>query len=94
MAIISHFSSFANRSPKRRGKMATLSHQVISEEKKEEDFYRSLHQFMKKAGIQMTKIPVMGKNRIDLYRLFWMVNYKYEGFWWVVKNVGTWSKIW
>jgi len=52
-----------------------------------------LNQFMVEIGKPLNKIPIMGYKELDLYQLFQEV-IAYGGFNEVVKNVGTWSKIW
>jgi len=56
-------------------------------------FNQDVHRFMTEIGKPLTKIPIMGYKELDLYQLFKEV-ISYGGFHEVVKNVGTWSKIW
>jgi len=52
-----------------------------------------LNKFMAEIGKPVSKIPIMGYKELDLYQLFREV-VSFGGFNEVVKNVGTWSKIW
>jgi len=52
-----------------------------------------INKFMGEIGKPLSKIPIMGYKELDLYQLFKEVT-AYGGFTEVVKNVGTWSKIW
>jgi len=52
-----------------------------------------INKFMAEIGKPLSKIPIMGYKELDLYQLFKEVT-AYGGFIEVVKNVGTWSKIW
>jgi len=54
---------------------------------------QELNRFMGDNGKPLNKIPIMGYKELDLFQLFREVM-TYGGFNEVVKNVGTWSKIW
>jgi len=54
---------------------------------------QDLNRFMGEVGKPLSKIPIMGYKELDLFQLFKEVS-AYGGFNEVVKNVGTWSKIW
>ncbi|PRP84544.1 hypothetical protein PROFUN_05879 [Planoprotostelium fungivorum] len=56
-------------------------------------FMMDVNKFMAEAGKPLFKIPIMGYKELDLFQLFKEVS-AYGGFNEVVKNVGTWSKIW
>jgi len=64
-----------------------------NEEHERRRFTQDVHRFMAEIGKPLTKIPIMGYKELDLYQLFKEV-ISYGGFNEVVKNVGTWSKIW
>jgi len=64
-----------------------------TEEFERRRFNQDVHRFMTEIGKPLTKIPIMGYKELDLYQLFKEV-ISYGGFHEVVKNVGTWSKIW
>jgi hypothetical protein len=68
---------------------------VISatEERERKQFMGDLNKFMSEIGKPLSKIPIMGYKELDLFQLFREVT-AYGGFNEVVKNVGTWSKIW
>jgi len=66
---------------------------LINDEEERRSFTREIHRFMADIGKPLTKIPIMGYKELDLYQLFKEV-VSYGGFSEVVKNVGTWSKIW
>jgi hypothetical protein len=80
---------------------------LSSEERDRKIFMQDLNKFMAEQGKPLSKIPIMGYKELDLYQLFKEVC-GYGGFnevrpiyeiWSdqfikVVKNVGTWSKIW
>jgi len=63
------------------------------EEKERKVFMQDLNRFMGDCGKPLNKIPIMGYKELDLFQLFREVM-TYGGFNEVVKNVGTWSKIW
>jgi len=65
----------------------------IGEEQERRQFMGDLHKFMAEMGKPLSKIPIMGYKELDLFQLFREV-ISYGGFNEVVKNVGTWSKIW
>jgi len=56
-------------------------------------FMGDINRFMAEIGKPLSKIPIMGYKELDLFQLFKEVT-AYGGFIEVVKNVGTWSKIW
>jgi hypothetical protein len=64
-----------------------------SEERERKLFMQDLSKFMVEIGKPLSKIPIMGYKELDLFQLFKEVA-AYGGFNEVVKNVGTWSKIW
>lgn len=64
-----------------------------SEEKERKSFLQEINKFMSEIGKPLSKIPIMGYKELDLFQLFKEV-VNYGGFNEVVKNVGTWSKIW
>jgi len=64
-----------------------------AEERDRKIFMMDLNKFMTEIGKPLSKIPIMGYKELDLYQLFKEVT-AYGGFNEVVKNVGTWSKIW
>jgi len=64
-----------------------------SEERERKIFMGDINKFMGEIGKPLSKIPIMGYKELDLYQLFKEVT-AYGGFTEVVKNVGTWSKIW
>jgi len=64
-----------------------------NEEKERKLFLQDLNKFMTESGKPLSKIPIMGYKELDLYQLFKEV-INFGGFNEVVKNVGTWSKIW
>jgi len=64
-----------------------------SEERERKLFMGDINKFMAEIGKPLSKIPIMGYKELDLYQLFKEVT-AYGGFIEVVKNVGTWSKIW
>jgi hypothetical protein len=66
---------------------------AISEERERKQFMNRLNQFIGEIGKPMIKLPIMGYKELDLYTLFKEVM-SFGGFLEVVKNVGTWSKIW
>jgi len=66
---------------------------MMSEEQERRVFMHDLNKFMSEAGKPLSKIPIMGYKELDLFQLFKEVT-SYGGFNEVVKNVGTWSKIW
>lgn len=68
-------------------------HNLVNDEEERRSFNREIHRFMADIGKPLTKIPIMGYKELDLYQLFKEV-VSYGGFSEVVKNVGTWSKIW
>jgi hypothetical protein len=63
------------------------------EERERKMFMTDLNKFMTEIGKPLSKIPIMGYKELDLFQLFKEVS-AYGGFNEVVKNVGTWSKIW
>lgn len=65
----------------------------FSEERERRIFLGELNKFMMDLGKPFNKIPIMGYKELDLFQLFKEV-ISYGGFNEVVKNVGTWSKIW
>lgn len=65
----------------------------LGEEQERRGFMGDLHKFMAEMGKPLSKIPIMGYKELDLFQLFKEV-ISYGGFNEVVKNVGTWSKIW
>jgi len=64
-----------------------------AEERDRKLFMGDINKFMTEIGKPLSKIPIMGYKELDLYQLFKEVT-AYGGFIEVVKNVGTWSKIW
>lgn len=64
-----------------------------TEERERKQFMADLNKFMSEIGKPLSKIPIMGYKELDLFQLFREVT-AYGGFNEVVKNVGTWSKIW
>jgi len=66
---------------------------LLSEERERKIFMQDLNRFMGEVGKPLSKIPIMGYKELDLFQLFKEVS-AYGGFNEVVKNVGTWSKIW
>jgi len=64
-----------------------------AEERDRKIFMGDINKFMAEIGKPLSKIPIMGYKELDLYQLFKEVT-AYGGFTEVVKNVGTWSKIW
>jgi len=66
---------------------------LSSEERERKIFMGDINKFMAEIGKPLSKIPIMGYKELDLYQLFKEVT-AYGGFIEVVKNVGTWSKIW
>jgi len=65
----------------------------LSEEKDRKNFTQEIHKFMAEIGKPLSKIPIMGYKELDLFQLYKEVT-AHGGFNEVVKNVGTWSKIW
>eukprot|EP01117_Protostelium_nocturnum_P014897 TRINITY_DN571_c0_g1_i1.p1 TRINITY_DN571_c0_g1~~TRINITY_DN571_c0_g1_i1.p1 ORF type:complete len:377 (+),score=124.76 TRINITY_DN571_c0_g1_i1:494-1624(+) len=63
------------------------------EEAERKIFMADINKFMSEVGKPLSKIPIMGYKELDLFQLFREVS-AYGGFNEVVKNVGTWSKIW
>lgn len=63
------------------------------DDKERKQFMAQLSQFFAELGKTMPQLPVMGYKELDLYTLFTEV-LAFGGFMQVVKNVGTWSKIW
>jgi len=63
------------------------------EDRERKLFMQDLNRFMFENAKPLTKIPIMGYKELDLFQLFKEVM-AYGGFNEVVKNVGTWSKIW
>jgi len=66
---------------------------IANEELERRLFMQDLNRFMGDCGKPLSKIPIMGYKELDLFQLFKEVS-AYGGFNEVVKNVGTWSKIW
>jgi hypothetical protein len=66
---------------------------LSNEERERKAFMGDLHRFMIEVGKPLSKIPIMGYKELDLFQLFKEVS-AYGGFNEVVKNVGTWSRIW
>lgn len=64
-----------------------------ADERDRKQFALEIHRFMAEIGKPLSKIPIMGYKELDLYQLFKEVT-AHGGFNEVVKNVGTWSKIW
>jgi len=64
-----------------------------NEERERKVFMGDINKFMAEIGKPLSKIPIMGYKELDLFQLFKEVT-AYGGFIEVVKNVGTWSKIW
>jgi len=64
-----------------------------NEELERKIFMQELNKFMSENGKPLSKIPIMGYKELDLFQLFREVT-NFGGFNEVVKNVGTWSKIW
>jgi len=64
-----------------------------NDERERKVFMQDLNKFMSDSGKPLSKIPIMGYKELDLYQLFKEVML-FGGFNEVVKNVGTWSKIW
>eukprot|EP01119_Soliformovum_irregulare_P001144 TRINITY_DN10863_c0_g1_i1.p1 TRINITY_DN10863_c0_g1~~TRINITY_DN10863_c0_g1_i1.p1 ORF type:complete len:460 (+),score=67.22 TRINITY_DN10863_c0_g1_i1:235-1614(+) len=64
-----------------------------AEERERKIFMSDVNKFMAEIGKPLSKIPIMGYKELDLYQLFKEV-VGHGGFIEVVKNVGTWSKIW
>jgi len=65
----------------------------LNEDRERKLFMQDLNRFMGEVGKPLSKIPIMGYKELDLFQLFKEVA-AYGGFNEVVKNVGTWSKIW
>jgi len=65
----------------------------MNEERDRKHFTQEIHKFMAEIGKPLSKIPIMGYKELDLYQLYKEVT-AHGGFNEVVKNVGTWSKIW
>jgi len=65
----------------------------LGEDRDRKLFTQEIHKFMSENGKPLSKIPIMGYKELDLYQLFKEVVAN-GGFNEVVKNVGTWSKIW
>jgi len=64
-----------------------------TEERERKLFMGDINKFMAEIGKPLSKIPIMGYKELDLFQLFREVT-AHGGFIEVVKNVGTWSKIW
>lgn len=64
-----------------------------AEEFDRKQFTQEIHKFMSEIGKPLSKIPIMGYKELDLFQLYREV-VAHGGFNEVVKNVGTWSKIW
>jgi len=65
----------------------------VNDERERRQFTQEIHKFMAEVGKPLSKIPIMGYKELDLYQLYKEV-IAHGGFNEVVKNVGTWSKIW
>jgi len=63
------------------------------EDQERKIFMGEINKFMAEIGKPLNKIPIMGYKELDLYQLYKEVVAS-GGFLEVVKNVGTWSKIW
>jgi len=70
---------------------STIERDDLDDERKA--FTQDITRFMAEIGKPLSKVPIMGYKELDLFQLFREVN-SYGGFNEVVKNVGTWSKIW
>jgi len=70
-----------------------LTSLASNEERERKQFMNDINKFMIEIGKPLSKIPIMGYKELDLFQLFKEVC-AYGGFNEVVKNVGTWSKIW
>jgi len=81
--------------PDKEEKQATEDIVSLSsnEERERKLFMGDINKFMAEIGKPLSKIPIMGYKELDLFQLFKEVT-AYGGFIEVVKNVGTWSKIW
>jgi len=66
---------------------------LSGEEQERRVFLVDLNRYMAEVGKPLTKIPIMGYKELDLWQLYKEVT-NCGGFNEVVKNVGTWSKIW
>jgi len=66
---------------------------LTNEDRDRKQFAQEIHKFMSEIGKPLSKIPIMGYKELDLYQLYREVT-AHGGFNEVVKNVGTWSKIW
>lgn len=66
---------------------------AYNEELDRKQFTSEIHKFMSEIGKPLSKIPIMGYKELDLFQLYREV-IAHGGFNEVVKNVGTWSKIW
>lgn len=73
--------------------LPTNNSSSASDERDRKQFTLEIHRFMAEVGKPLSKIPIMGYKELDLYQLFKEVT-AHGGFNEVVKNVGTWSKIW
>jgi len=69
------------------------SPQSPNEVEERKAFMQDLNKFMIESNKPLSKLPIMGYKELDLFQLFREV-IAYGGFNEVVKNVGTWSKIW
>jgi len=67
--------------------------QSANEAEERKAFMQDLNKFMIESNKPLSKLPIMGYKELDLFQLFKEV-IAYGGFNEVVKNVGTWSKIW
>jgi len=93
MDVVSH-DTFSPEEQQATEDIASLSSfAATSEERERKLFMNDLNKFMTELGKPLSKIPIMGYKELDLYQLFKEVT-SYGGFNEVVKNVGTWSKIW
>jgi hypothetical protein len=85
----------SNMAPDKEEKQAPEDIVSLSsnEERERKLFMGDINKFMAEIGKPLSKIPIMGYKELDLFQLFREVT-AYGGFIEVVKNVGTWSKIW
>jgi hypothetical protein len=67
--------------------------QSANEAEERKGFMQDLNKFMIESNKPLSKLPIMGYKELDLFQLYKEV-VSYGGFNEVVKNVGTWSKIW
>jgi hypothetical protein len=69
------------------------TNQYVNDAEERKIFMQDLNKFMIDCNKPLNKLPIMGYKELDLYQLFREV-VAHGGFNEVVKNVGTWSKIW